>query len=115
MKMNINNLKYGRYDKVMPISKDDYDDLTDLPSPEILSRIKMGDIKTSDETELYMNVVTKIKKSLEKRKLDVFDWSVGFDDKEQNKPSHFLIEFMFNGRIVLLDGKVIDRYISEVA
>ena len=114
MKMNINNLKYGRYDKVIPISKDDYDDLTDLPSPEILSRIEMGDIKTSDETELYMNVVTKVKKSLEKRKLNVFDWSVGFD-KEGGNPSHFLIEFMFNDKIVLLDGKVIDRYISEVA
>ena len=114
MKMNINNLKYGRYDKVIPISKDDYDDLTDLPSPEILSRIEMGDIKTSDETELYMNVVTKVKKSLEKRNLNVFDWSVGFD-KEGGNPSHFLIEFMFNGKIVLLDGKVIDRYISEVA
>ena len=87
----------------------------ELDFDEILSRIKMGDIKTSDETELYMNVVTKIKKSLEKRKLNVFDWSVGFEDREGNKPSHFLIEFMFNGKIVLLDGKVIDRYISEVS
>ena len=101
--------KYGRFEKIIPLTEDDYDDLSTLPSPEIMCRLMKGDIKTSTDTKLYMDVVSKVKKSLEKRRLNVFDWSVGFD-KENNKPSHFLIEFMYKGKIVLIDGKVMDRF-----
>jgi len=89
-------------------------DITRLVAPHLMSLIVDKKINVSNDLDTHLEVRDKLVKCLEKRKLDVIDAGIHhYEDEEVMKASNFLIEFIYKDKVVLLDGKIIDRYITE--
>jgi|TARA_Y100000294_G_scaffold110897_1_gene102780 hypothetical protein len=83
-------------------------DIRKLVSPQVLSSIEENKIPLTKDLGVLTKVRDGLIKCLKKRRLDVFDACIGFGE---GGAENFLVEYIYKDKVVLLEGKVMDRYI----
>jgi len=84
-------------------------DIKRLVAPHLLTLIKDKKVNVSKDIDMHIEVRDKLVKCLEKRKLEVFDAGIQFADDKGN-PENFVIEYIYKDKVILLEGKVVNRY-----
>lgn len=83
-------------------------DMATLVAPQLLTLIRDKKVNVSTDMRVHIEVRNKLVKCLEKRRLEVFDWGAKFDD--EGNPQTFVIEYLHKDKVVVLEGKVVNRF-----
>ena len=83
-------------------------DMKRFVAPHLLALIEDKKVNVSKDMPITLEVRNKLCLSLEKQKFNIFSAGVSTDDK--GNPNDFLIEYVYKNKVILLEGKVVDRY-----